>query len=72
MVRQAHHDHPEPVEGSPPPLPCGVTEHTPQGEPSPIEGGGVIQKKWKGNRKHEKDDSLVLHHPHFSFRHDHS
>jgi hypothetical protein len=26
---------------SPPPLPCGVVEFTPQGKPSPLEGEGV-------------------------------
>ena len=36
MVRRAHHNHPEHVEGVPPPLPCGVFFITPQGTPSPV------------------------------------
>ena len=40
MVRQAHHNHPEPVEGSPSPLPCGVSFTTPQGGPSPLRARG--------------------------------
>ena len=40
MVRQAHHDHPEPVEGSPSPLPCGVSFTTLQGGPSPLRARG--------------------------------
>jgi DNA-directed RNA polymerase subunit RPC12/RpoP len=27
-------------DGSPPPLPCGVIEHTPQGKPSHVKGEG--------------------------------
>jgi hypothetical protein len=41
MVRQAHHNHPEPVEGSPSPLPCGVSFTTPQGGPSPLRARGL-------------------------------
>jgi len=28
---------------SPPPLPCGVEEFTPQGKPSPVKGGGELE-----------------------------
>jgi hypothetical protein len=30
---------------SPPPLPCGVVEFTPQGKPSPLEGEGRVRGK---------------------------
>jgi hypothetical protein len=30
---------------SPPPLPCGVVEFTPQGKPSPLEGEGRVGGK---------------------------
>jgi hypothetical protein len=43
MVRLAHHDYPEHVEGPPPPLPCGVCFTTPQGRPSPVQRGmGIL------------------------------
>jgi len=33
--------HQNTIFNSPPPLPCGVVKHTPQGKPSPINGEGM-------------------------------
>jgi len=45
MVRRAHHESPLSMsKGHPSPLPCGVTEYTPQGKPSPLPTGGQASK----------------------------
>jgi hypothetical protein len=44
--------HQNTILNSPPPLPCGVVKHIPQGKPSPIEGeeNGDTTKLCKGGK----------------------